>query len=52
MDPEHMEWMSQRLPKGRYLFCPSGSHMAMWDDQETYMSGLVDFLKSVDAREK
>jgi proline iminopeptidase len=44
MDPRHMEWMSTQFPNGRYLHCPSGSHMAMYDDQQTYMSGLVDFL--------
>lgn len=46
MDPAHMEWMSRALPRGRYLHCPTGSHMAMYDDQHTYMAGLVDFLRS------
>ena len=44
MDPAHMEMMAGRLPNGRYLPCPNGSHMAMYDDQETYFAGLVDFL--------
>jgi proline iminopeptidase len=44
MDPKHMEWMSRQLPKGQYLHCPNGSHMDMYDDQETYMKGLVAFL--------
>ena len=48
MDPKHMEWMSQQMPKGRYLHCPNGSHMAMYDDQETYVAGLVRFIKDVD----
>lgn len=48
MDPAHMEWMSTQLPRGRYLFCPEGSHMAMYDDQKTYMEGLIRFLKDVD----
>jgi len=48
MDPQHMQAMAQALPNGRYLHCPQGSHMAMYDDQVTYMSGLVDFLRSVD----
>jgi proline iminopeptidase len=52
MDPEHMKWMSSQLPKGSYLFCPEGSHMCMWDDQETYINGLVRFMKSVDAGEE
>jgi proline iminopeptidase len=44
MDPAHMETMAGRLPHGRYLYCPSGSHLAMYDDQETYFTGLVEFL--------
>jgi len=45
MDPAHMEWMSKQFPLGKYLFCPNGSHMCMYDDQEVYMSGLISFLK-------
>ena len=44
MDPAFMEDMASRLPRGRYLYCPNGSHCAMYDDQETYFAGLVDFL--------
>jgi proline iminopeptidase len=44
MDPAHMEQMAERLPRGRYLHCPEGSHLAMYDDQRTYFSGLVEFL--------
>ncbi len=44
MDPAHMEMMADRLPEGRYLYCPEGSHLAMYDDQERYFAGLVDFL--------
>jgi proline iminopeptidase len=44
MDPEHMQMMAGRLPKGRYLYCPDGSHLAMYDDQQTYFAGLIDFL--------
>jgi proline iminopeptidase len=44
MDPAHLEKMAQRLPRGQYLHCPSGSHMAMYDDQQTYFAGLIDFL--------
>ena len=52
MDPEHMKWMATQLPHGSYLYCPNGSHMAMYDDQKTYMAGLINFLKGVDAGEK
>lgn len=48
MDPQHMQWMAAQIPKGRYLFCPNGSHMAMYDDQATYMGGVIDFLEDVD----
>jgi proline iminopeptidase len=37
------------VQNGRYLLCPEGSHMAMYDDQETYMRGVIAFLKDVDA---
>jgi len=45
MDPKHMEWMSKQIPGASYLYCPNGSHMAMYDDQETYMKGVIAFLK-------
>jgi len=47
MDPVHMQMMAGRLPGGRYLYCPNGSHMAMYDDQQTYFAGLIDFLLGV-----
>ena len=50
MDPAHMEMMARRLPHGRYLYCPEGSHMALYDDQETYFAGLIDFLQDLPAR--
>ncbi len=49
MDPEHMRWMSTQVQHGSYLFCPNGSHMDMWDDQEVYMQGLIRFLKETNA---
>jgi proline iminopeptidase len=44
MDPAHMEMMAGRFPAGQYLYCPEGSHMAMYDDQQTYFAGLISFL--------
>jgi proline iminopeptidase len=49
MNPEHKEWMAGELPNGRYLFCPNGSHLAMYDDQEIYFYGLIQFIRDVDA---
>jgi proline iminopeptidase len=47
MDPAHLEKMADHLPLGRYLHCPEGSHLAMYDDQRTYFSGLLGFLRSL-----
>ncbi len=49
MDPEHMKWMSTQVQQGRFLLCPNGSHLSMWDDQKTYMDGVIKFIKDVDA---
>ena len=49
MDPKHMEWIAGQVQNGRYLHCPGGSHLAMYDDQETYFKGLIEFIKDVDA---
>jgi proline iminopeptidase len=49
MDPAHMEMMASRLPNGQYLYCPEGSHLAMYDDQETYFAGLLSFLAGLPA---
>jgi proline iminopeptidase len=48
MDPDFMEMMAGKLPRGTYLFCPSGSHLAMYDDQVTYFNGIVDFVRNVE----
>jgi proline iminopeptidase len=49
MDPAHMEMISKKVAKGRYLFCPNGSHLSMYDDQKTYMEGVIRFILDVDA---
>ncbi|MCZ6694626.1 MAG: proline iminopeptidase-family hydrolase [Bacteroidetes bacterium] len=48
MDPKHMEWMASEVQQGRYLHCPDGSHFAMYDDQQTYFQGLIQFILEVD----
>ncbi len=48
MDPQHMQVMARAMPRGRYLDCPDGSHMAMYDDQQRYFDGLTLFLNDVD----
>ena len=48
MDPKYMESMSKAVKHGQFLLCPQGSHLAMYDDQETYFRGLVRFILDVD----
>jgi proline iminopeptidase len=48
MDPKHMQWMATQVQHGTYLYCPNGSHMSMYDDQQVYMKGLVAFLQKLE----
>lgn len=48
MDPKAMEEQSKLVQKGRYLFCPNGSHLAMYDDQKVFMNGVIQFVHDVD----
>jgi proline iminopeptidase len=48
MDPKAMEEQSRLVQRGRYLYCPNGSHLAMWDDQQVFMNGVIQFINDVD----
>lgn len=48
MDPQAMEAQSKMVQKGRYLYCPNGSHLSMWDDQKIFMTGVIQFIHDVD----
>jgi proline iminopeptidase len=48
MDPDWMRMMVGKLPRGSHLYCPNGSHMAMYDDQQTWFGGLIDFIRTVE----
>ena len=48
MDPAHMERMAKQVQHGRYLFCPNGSHLSIYDDQAVYIQGVIRFLHDVD----
>ena len=50
MDPKHMEWMSKQFPNGRYLYCPNGSHLTLYDDQRCWFGGVIGWIKDVDRR--
>ena len=48
MDPKAMEAQSKMVQHGKYLYCPNGSHLSMWDDQQVFMNGVINFIKDVD----
>lgn len=52
MDPKAMEEQSHMVQQGEYLYCPNGSHLAMWDDQQVYMKGVISFIKKVNTSSK
>jgi len=49
MDPKAMEEQSKLVQKGRYLYCPNGSHLAMYDDQKVFFEGVIKFIRDVDS---
>jgi proline iminopeptidase len=48
MDPKAMEEQSKLVKNGRFLYCPNGSHLSMWDDQTVFMTGVIKFIHDVD----
>lgn len=50
MDPKAMEAQSKLVQKGSFLYCPNGSHLAMWDDQTVFMNGVIRWIKEVDKK--
>ena len=49
MPPTDIEEMGRRMPNSRVSICENGSHLSMWDDQDTYFTALKTFLRDVDA---
>ena len=49
MDPKAMEAQSKMVKNGHYLYCPNGSHLAMWDDQKVFMTGVISFINNVNS---
>jgi proline iminopeptidase len=50
MDPKAMEEQSKMVKNGSYLYCPNGSHLSMWDDQQVFMNGVIKWIKETDAK--
>ena len=49
MDPAQMQEIARKVQRGRYLYCPNGSHLAIYDDQQVYMTGLIQFILDVNS---
>lgn len=49
MEPAQMERIAKSVRTGRYLFCPNGSHFALYDDQKVWMGGVIQFLTDVNS---
>ncbi|HLZ24422.1 MAG TPA: hypothetical protein VKQ30_20095 [Ktedonobacterales bacterium] len=41
--------MATALANERYLLCPDGSHLALYDEQQVYFEGLIQFIRDVAA---
>jgi proline iminopeptidase len=46
MDPEDMRKMAALVPYGEAWISQTGSHFAMYDDQQNYFKALLSFLKA------
>jgi proline iminopeptidase len=45
MNPDDSRQMSELMPNARLAICENGSHLTMWDDQQTYFRHLIEFLR-------
>jgi len=50
MDPEAMARQASLVQNGRALICESGSHLALWDDQEAFFGGVNAFVADVESK--
>ncbi|QQE79117.1 proline iminopeptidase-family hydrolase [Alicyclobacillus sp. SO9] len=50
MDPADIEEMGRRIPDSRVGICETGSHLAMWDDSETYFGFIRDFVDELEKK--
>lgn len=48
MSADDLKRESQLLPNARFALCENGSHLSMYDDQQTYFRHLIKFLHDVE----
>lgn len=44
MSPEDIKKMGSLIPHSKVTICENGSHLSMYDDQETYFHAIHDFM--------
>jgi proline iminopeptidase len=47
MREDDIREMARLIPKSSFYLTENGSHLSMWDDQESYFKGLLGFLKNL-----
>ncbi len=48
MSVEDIQKMGELVPNARVVVCENGSHVCMYDDQETYFHELLKFIRDVE----
>jgi proline iminopeptidase len=49
MDPVQMKMVAKRIPNARFHLCRNGSHLCMYDDQQSYFDGLIGFIQDTES---
>jgi proline iminopeptidase len=49
MSVDDIRKMGRAVPHSRVAVCENGSHLGMWDDQQTYFRHLLGFVRDVEA---
>ncbi len=49
MSAVDIQRMGTLIPRSRVHVCEKGSHLCLWDDQESYFAGLLKFIDDVEA---
>jgi proline iminopeptidase len=49
MSVDDIKRMGTLIPRSRVVVCENGSHLCMWDDQQTYFRELIRFVTDVES---
>ena len=48
MSRDDLKHEADLIPNARFAFCENGSHLCMYDDQETYFRHVISFIRDND----